>query len=82
MINDKQISSDNSMGIYLIHHVIISFVVMLPSIKTWLDTTVNYLGALLLFLSVFISSWLLSTLFNRFNITGFLIGSKINHKYI
>lgn len=69
--------SDNSMGIYLIHHVIISYVVMLPSVKNVLDTNNCYLGAFVLFLSAFTSSWLLSILLNKYQITRFLIGSKI-----
>lgn len=69
--------SDNSMGIYLIHHVIISYVVMMPSVKQFIDNTNSYIGALLLFMSVFASSWLLSLVFNKYNPTRFLIGSKI-----
>lgn len=69
--------SDNSMGVYLIHHVIISYVVMLPSVKKVLDANNCYIGVFVLFLSVFSSSWLLSILFNKYNVTRFLIGSKI-----
>ncbi len=69
--------SENSMGIYLIHHIIISYVIMIPSIKLWLNLTSCYIGAFVLFLGVFICSWILSNLFNRFNITRVMIGSKI-----
>lgn len=69
--------SDNSMGIYLVHHVIISYVVMMPSVKLFIDNTNSYVGALFLFVSVFASSWLLSIVFNKYNPTRFLIGSKI-----
>lgn len=68
--------SDNSMGIYLVHHVIISYVVMVPSAKQYFDNTNSYVGALLLFVSVFASSWFLSIVFNKYNTTRFLIGSK------
>lgn len=69
--------SDNSMGIYLVHHIIISYVVMMPSVKQFIDNTNSYIGALLLFVSVFASSWFLSIVFNKYNTTRFLIGSKI-----
>ena len=69
--------SDNSMGIYLVHHVIISYVVMLPSAKLFIDNINGYIGALLLFVSVFFSSWLLAFLLNKYNLTRFLIGSKV-----
>lgn len=69
--------SDNSMGIYLVHHIIISYVVMMPSVKQFIDNTNSFIGALLLFVSVFASSWFLSIVFNKYNITRFLIGSKI-----
>ena len=69
--------SDNSMGIYLVHHVIISYVVMVPSAKQYFDNTNSYVGALFLFVSVFASSWFLSIVFNKYNTTRFLIGSKI-----
>lgn len=69
--------SDNSMGIYLVHQVIIGYVVIIPSVKLFIDNTNSYIGALLLFVSVFASSWLLSFLLNKQNPTRFLIGSKI-----
>ena len=69
--------SNNSMGIFLVHHVIISYVVMVPSAKQYFDNTNSYVGALFLFVSVFASSWFLSIVFNKYNTTRFLIGSKI-----
>ena len=69
--------SDNSMGVYLIHHVIISYVILLPSVKNIIDNINSFIGTLLLFVSVFISSWFLSILLNRYDLTRFLIGSKI-----
>lgn len=69
--------SDNSMGIYLVHHVIISYVIMLPSVKLFFDKINSYIGALLLFVGVFLSSWLLAFLLNKYNLTRFIIGSKI-----
>lgn len=69
--------SDNSMGIYLVHHIIISYVVMMPSVKSFMDNGNSCIDALLLFVSVFMSSWLLSFLLNRYNLTRFMIGSKI-----
>ena len=69
--------SDNSMGVYLIHHVIISYVILLPSVKNLIDNINSFIGTLLLFVSVFISSWFLSILLNRYDLTRFLIGSKI-----
>ena len=71
--------SDNSMGVYLIHHVIISYVILLPSVKNLIDNINSFIGALLLFVSVFISSWFLSILLNRYDLTRFLIGSKIKN---
>ena len=69
--------SENSMGIYLVHQVIIGYVVIIPSVKLFIDNTNSYIGVLLLFVSVFASSWLLSFLLNKQNSTRFLIGSKI-----
>ena len=69
--------SENSMGIYLIHHVIISYVVMMPSVKHLIDHMNSYVGALLMFVSVFISSWIFSSFLNKYNLTRFLIGSKL-----
>ena len=69
--------SDNSMGIYLVHHVFISYIIMIPTVKLFIDDINSYIGALLLFGSVFASSWLLSIVFNKYNTTRFLIGSKI-----
>lgn len=69
--------SDNSMGIYLVHHVIISYIVMIPSVKLFIDNINSYIGAILLFGSAFLSSWLLSILLNKYNFTRFLVGSKI-----
>lgn len=50
---------------------------MMPSVKQFIDNTNSYIGALLLFVSVFASSWFLSIVFNKYNTTRFLIGSKI-----
>ena len=69
--------SDNSMGIYLVHHVIISYIVMIPTVKLFIDNINSYIGAILLFGCAFLSSWLLSILLNKYNLTRFLIGSKI-----
>lgn len=68
--------SNNSMGIYLFHHLFISYVIMVPSIKKWLDSTNSYFGVLLLFFTALVSSWILSILFNRFKFLRVLIGGK------
>lgn len=68
--------SDNSMGIYLFHQIIVACLMMTPAIKDWLDTTNCYLGVLFLFSTTFVSSWLLSIICNQYRLTQLLIGSK------
>ena len=68
--------SDNSMGIYLFHQIIVACLIMTPAIKGWLDTTNCYLGVLFLFSVTFVSSWLLSIISNQYKLTQLLIGSK------
>lgn len=70
--------SYNSMGIYLIHQIIIGYTIMVPSIKIKVDSIHSFLGVLLLFIFVFFVSWMLSILFNCFRISRFLIGGKFN----
>ena len=70
--------SKNSMGIYLIHQIIICCVITDPSIKMRLDSSNSYLVVLVLFVGSLVSSWMLASLLNRFNITRFVIGSKMN----
>ena len=72
------ILSKNSMGIYLIHQIIICCVITDPSIKMRLDSSNSYLVVLVLFVGSLVSSWMLASLLNRFNITRFVIGSKMN----
>lgn len=69
--------SNNSMGIYLFHQIIVACLMMTPTIKGWLDTTNCYSGVLFLFSTTFVSSWLLSIICNQYKLTRLLIGSKL-----
>lgn len=67
----------NSMGLYLVHHIIINYLLLSSTTKALLDSANCYLAVTIMFLVTFFSSLLISVIANKYNFTSFIIGSKL-----
>ena len=68
--------NNNSLGIYIIHHILIWGVIQIPIIRMFLDSDI-FLPPLVLFLFAFCASWSISMLLNRTHYLRIILGERI-----
>ena len=67
--------ASNSMGIYLIHHVIIwSLLIYIPGFQAFMNSHF-FIAPVFLFISVIFVSWSISIILNKYRLTRYIIGS-------
>lgn len=64
----------NSMGIYIIHHIIIWGIVQIPFLKLFLDSY-SVIMPILIFITSLVISWFLSEIISRYKVLRIIIGS-------